>query len=208
MIEWLVDEAHRELAPDRYWASYRPGVIHDVEAVIYHYTGSTSARGTRRWLMMDDDVFVSVHFIVDRDGTIWQLIPLTERGAHAGGRTSRLFEKGNVNGRTIGIEIMNNGPLRGPPDALTTWGGKPFNGVAVSAGGVAKRGEDYPTETWEAYSNPQIEATEGLTRDLVKVFPILSQGPEHRLIGHEDVDPTRKWDPGPAYPWGRIRQAA
>lgn len=205
---WLVPKSDRDLASDRYHAGYKPHVIEDIEAVIMHYTGSTSPRGTRKWLTMADDVFVSVHFIVERDGTIKQLIPLDERGSHAGGRTSKLFSKGNVNGRTIGIELMNVGPLaeKGSTE-FTTLSGKNFFGPGISAGGSRpERDDDYPHTLWEAYTPAQIDSTVELLKKLADEFPVLKSDPHARITGHENVDPTRKMDPGPAFPWEIVLQ--
>jgi len=204
---WLVPEKDQDLAADRYHPGYKPGVIQDVEAVIVHYTGSQSARGTRRWLTMDDEVFVSVHFIVERDGTVKQLIPLDERGAHAGGKSSKLFGKGNVNGRTIGIELMNVGPLVEKDGDFVTLSGKPFTGSGVSAGGRHPgRDSDYPHTSWEAYGPAQLDALVELLKKLAAEFPILGTDPIARVTGHENVDPTRKMDPGPAFPWDIVRK--
>lgn len=203
MKRWLVPDKHRDLAADRYHPGYKPTVIQPVEAVIIHYTGSTKAGATRNWLTMDDDVFVSVHFILERDGTVKQLIPLDERGAHAGGRTSKLNGKGNVNGRTIGIEIMNVGPIEENGEGeLVTIGrhSKPFQGTGVSAGGKHPGlGTDYRYTMWEAYGPKQLDSLCTLMRQLADEIPALNN--RKAWTGHENVDPTRKMDPGPAFPW-------
>lgn len=204
---WIVPEENRDEAADRYHEGYKPHVIQDVEAVIVHYTGSTKPRGTRKWLSMADDYFVSVHFIIDRDGTIWQLIALDERGAHAGGKSSKLFDKGNVNGRTIGIEIMNAGPLKFEDGELKTLSGKKFTGAPISAGGSRpERDDDYEYTSWEAYPPVQIDAVVELLKKLSDEFPVLKTNPYMRITGHENVDPSRKMDPGPAFPWEIVRQ--
>lgn len=207
VTKWIVPEADRDLAADRYFENYKPHVIEPIEAVIMHYTGSTNPRGTRKWLGMADDVFVSVHFIVERDGRIWQLIPLDERGAHAGGLSSKLFGKGNVNGRTIGIELMNVGPLKFDGEELKTLSGKSFTFAPISAGGNRPgRDDDYPHTSWEAYPTAQIDSTVELLKKLSVEFPVLKSDPHSRVTGHENVDPTRKMDPGPAFPWEIVLQ--
>lgn len=209
MTEWIVEERYRDPAPDRYGVGYKPEIVKPVEAVIYHYTASMKPGPTRRWLTMGDEVFVSAHFLVERSGVVWQMIPLNERGAHAGGRTSKLFDKNNVNGRTIGIEIMNVGPLVRRGDDYYTLAGKRFDGAMVCAGGKHPgRDTDYPYTVWEAYSPLQIDAVCELTKQLCCEFPDLTHGPEYRLTGHENVDPSRKTDPGPAFPWKAIHDAA
>lgn len=200
---WIVREEDRKLAPDRYHAGYKPGVIQPVEAGIIHFTGSLKPGAAERWLTMDDDVFVSVHFVVQRDGRRKQNIPLNERGAHAGGKTSKLHGKGNVNGRTIGIEIENVGPLVERPNGEIWTTGRfaaKFDGPGVSAGGKHPgRDADYPYTLWEAYPPDQIDSVCRLLRDLADEIPALDN--RQAWKGHENVDPSRKMDPGPAFPW-------
>jgi len=109
---WLVDEQHRVVTPDRYHAGYRPEKIKEIEGVIYHFTASTRPDPTRRWLTRKDKYYVSAHFLVDRDGETWQMAALDERTYHAGGPSSKMFGRGNVNGRTIGIRDHERWPDR------------------------------------------------------------------------------------------------
>lgn len=46
----------------------------------------------------------------------------------------------------------------------------------------------------------QIEAVRGLCRDIVERWKI----PAERVLGHSDVAPVRKVDPGEKFPWGRL----
>jgi N-acetyl-anhydromuramyl-L-alanine amidase AmpD len=204
-VLWLVPEEQRKLAADRYYTGYKPHIIQPIEAAILHYTGSVSFSGTRKWLTDEDDTFLSVHFLIPRDGEVWQHIPLNERGAHAGGATSRLFGKGNVNGRTVGIELMNVGPVVEQGGELQTLSKRPFKFSATCAGGDRPTGGKYPYESWEAYPPAQLSSLVGLLKQLVLEFPILAEDPFSRVTGHENVDPTRKLDPGPAFPWELVR---
>ena len=68
-----------------------------VDLFVYHYDAcGTSARCFR---VLHDVRGLSVHFMLDLDGTIYQTLDLTERAWHAG----------DVNSRSIGIEIANIG---------------------------------------------------------------------------------------------------
>jgi N-acetylmuramoyl-L-alanine amidase len=53
------------------------------------------------------------------------------------------------------------------------------------------------------YPDAQIEALIGLCRDIVGRHPI----PPHRVLGHSDVAPGRKEDPGERFPWARLAAA-
>lgn len=57
--------------------------------------------------------------------------------------------------------------------------------------------------TWGAYPQAQIDALIVLLKDIVKRQGI---APEH-ILGHSDIAPQRKVDPGPAFPWKRLADA-
>jgi AmpD protein len=54
-----------------------------------------------------------------------------------------------------------------------------------------------------AYEEVQYEALAALARALMRVYPAIT--PE-RIVGHSDVSPGRKTDPGPAFDWQRLRR--
>ncbi|HET8710941.1 MAG TPA: 1,6-anhydro-N-acetylmuramyl-L-alanine amidase AmpD [Spongiibacteraceae bacterium] len=55
----------------------------------------------------------------------------------------------------------------------------------------------------QPYTDAQYEQLARVTRALCDHFPALS--PE-RIVGHSDIAPSRKTDPGPAFDWVRYRQ--
>jgi N-acetyl-anhydromuramyl-L-alanine amidase AmpD len=78
--------------------------------IVLHYTAGGSAAGTKRYfdnlhmeksrttLAKGGDVNVSAHFLVDRDGTIFRLVPETRMARHAIG----------VNHVAIGVENVGD----------------------------------------------------------------------------------------------------
>ncbi|MFC0267180.1 N-acetylmuramoyl-L-alanine amidase [Kushneria aurantia] len=58
-------------------------------------------------------------------------------------------------------------------------------------------------QVWTPYSRAQIELVIELTRDLVERYDIEPQN----VLGHSDIAPGRKVDPGPFFPWQRLYQA-
>ena len=62
---------------------------------------------------------------------------------------------------------------------------------------------DTPTgRLWYPYSEAQIQAITVLLKDIVKRNKI---NPKY-IIGHSDIAPGRKVDPGPLFPWKRLAQ--
>jgi len=56
---------------------------------------------------------------------------------------------------------------------------------------------------YHPFSDPQMAALERLCHGIVKRHPI----PAHRVLGHSDVAPGRKIDPGELFDWRRLAQA-
>ncbi len=77
-----------------------------IDTLILHYTGMQSARAAIDRLR-DPQARVSSHYVVDEDGTIWRLVPEQLRAFHAGISTWRGAT--DLNGRSIGVEIVNPG---------------------------------------------------------------------------------------------------
>ncbi len=56
---------------------------------------------------------------------------------------------------------------------------------------------------WQPYPDAQIDAVIELVRDIVERHGVRPQN----ILGHSDVAPQRKLDPGPAFPWVRLAEA-
>jgi N-acetylmuramoyl-L-alanine amidase len=105
-----------------------------IDLVVLHYTGMQDAEialarltdpapvaGSYPGPWQSDDVEadaplsrVSAHYVVDEAGQIYSLVPEEHRAWHAG--ASSWEGDGDVNGRSIGIEIVNGGHDFGLPD--------------------------------------------------------------------------------------------
>ena len=106
---------------------------------------------------------VSAHYLIGRDGKLFQLVAENERAWHAGEGSWGTIS--DVNSASIGIELDNDG--------------------------------------YEAFSDAQIQALIGLLDDVCRRRNI----PRSQVIGHSDLAPSRKRDPGPQFPWQRLAQA-
>lgn len=148
----------------------RPSPNHDarpgaVDMLILHYTGMPTG-GEALERMCDPDAKVSAHYMIDEDGTVYHLVPEERRAWHAG--VSFWAGEKNINGRSIGIELVNPGH---------EWGYRPFPAA-------------------------QIEALIELGHGILARHPI----PPRRVLGHSDVAPDRKTDPGELFPWQMLAQ--
>ncbi|PYE90179.1 peptidoglycan recognition protein family protein [Phyllobacterium leguminum] len=106
--------------PDYKGASVRPspnfGPRKDgkrVSILIMHYTGMESGEAAEA-LLASPESEVSAHYVVYEDGRIVQMVAESERAWHAG----KSFWQGetDINSCSIGIEIVNPGPLRDFPE--------------------------------------------------------------------------------------------
>ena len=53
----------------------------------------------------------------------------------------------------------------------------------------------------QAYSDKQYQSLVCISRELLAAYPALSA---ERIVGHSDISPGRKTDPGPAFDWPRF----
>ncbi|MBK6467587.1 MAG: N-acetylmuramoyl-L-alanine amidase [Rhodobacter sp.] len=127
--------------------------------VVIHYTAMASCAEARARLC-DPGAEVSAHWLIDRDGRTEQLVDEALRAWHAG--AGEWAGQGDVNSRSIGVELQNTGT--------------------------------------EPFPEPQIAALERLLLGILDRWDIRPQG----VIGHSDMAPARKADPGPRFDWHRL----
>ncbi|MDT8344215.1 MAG: N-acetylmuramoyl-L-alanine amidase [Thermohalobaculum sp.] len=82
------------------------------DMVVLHYTGMTDCAAALDRLG-DPAAEVSAHYVVDLDGRVFRMVPETARAWHAG--VAAWGAVGDVNSRSIGIEIVNPGHELGHP---------------------------------------------------------------------------------------------
>jgi len=166
-----------------------------IDMVVIHYTGSGTLAGTVRWFQ-DPASRVSAHYLVGKDGSIVQMVREGERAWHAG--ESLWKGRSNCNRFSIGIEVINWGLLEKKFDgfycAINNQYTQRYNGTTpVKIAG----------KYWEPYTDEQYEALSELVRDI--------QGRRgvdlEMIVGHTDIAPDRKIDPGAHFDWTRFRQS-
>ncbi|MDE1173427.1 MAG: N-acetylmuramoyl-L-alanine amidase [Parvibaculaceae bacterium] len=83
-----------------------------IDMLVLHYTGMASSKAALDRLR-DPQAKVSAHYMVEETGAIFRLAPEQARAWHAG--VSNWKGRDNLNGRSIGIEIVNGGHDFGCP---------------------------------------------------------------------------------------------
>lgn len=89
----------------------------EIDAIVLHDTGGSTARGALEWFNKPESK-VSAHFVIDKDGTVYECVEVEDKAWHAG--RSSLFGRENVNDFSIGIEIVDDDDAdRYPPAQIS-----------------------------------------------------------------------------------------
>lgn len=124
-----------------------------------HYTAMENARSALDRLC-SPEFEVSAHYLIGIDGTVWQMVEEDRRAWHAGAGSWQ--GRGDVNSRSIGIELDNRGT--------------------------------------HPFPEPQMAVLEDLLAGVLARWNIQPEG----VIGHSDMAPGRKGDPGARFDWRRL----
>lgn len=167
--------------------------------IILHYTAGATARDAVSWFK-NPKAEASAHLVIGHDGSITQMVKFDEKAWHAG-RSSWENVTG-LNSYSVGIEIANWGFLNGG------WGRwKSWTGVSVPDERVieaAHRNQPNVTRGWEVFDSPQIDTAISAVQALAQAYGLKSSD----VLGHDDISPSRKSDPGPAFDMERFRARA
>lgn len=133
--------------------------------LILHYTGMRDAAAALARLT-DPASQVSAHYTVDEDGTVYAHVDEDCRAWHAG--VARWKGEGDVNSRSVGVEIVNPGH---------DFGYRPF-------------------------PQAQMQAVAELSTAIMARWGMAPRA----VLGHSDVAPTRKQDPGELFDWAWLAE--
>lgn len=164
-----------------------------LDTLVIHYTGGASGSSSAAWLC-NPQAQASAHVVVDRDGTVFQLLPFNQIAWHAGWSSHN--GRQGLNKYSIGIEIDNAGILQKSGAAFVSSFGKL---IAPEEVVEATHRHHITPAFWHKYTEVQLEVVEALSRQLVEAYGL------KYLVGHEEISPGRKIDPGPAYPLEALR---
>jgi len=177
----------------------RSGMINP-KFIVMHYTAGNTAYGAIDTLTRRGSN-ASAHVVVDKDGTITQLVPFNVKAWHAG--PSRYKGYSGLNNYSIGIEIVNIGWVRQiGNDRFEDWAGNIYSAsdlgyLEAHHHSTVGSGMFY----WPRYTPEQLDSVERLTRELIANYGISD------IVSHEEID-TRGWktDPGPTFPMNRFKK--
>lgn len=176
----------------------------EVNKVILHHDGMATSAGCFGVLR---DRGLSTHFMIDRDGTIYQPLNVREVAYHSAG----------LNVQSIGIDICN--PIRANRIRRSARAFEQSKGYArVFSGRI-----NGAVRKSIGYTDAQYESLIALLAQLKDVFSLLTNsmdapvGTDGRIlrtrladvaaftgiVGHQHVSAT-KWDPGPGFDWERV----
>ena len=159
-----------------------------IKYIVLHYTA------------LDDDLSlkvltgpgVSSHYLITtrEDDPILKLIDDDFRAWHAG--VTHYDNRYSINDSSIGIEIVNLGFIERKtytPRQLRRMSKTQIENLFFT-----------PYEDYIEFEDSQIEKLAYLLKRLIKKYGIKP----YNILGHSDIAPSRKKDPGPKFPWQRL----
>jgi N-acetylmuramoyl-L-alanine amidase len=167
--------------------------------IILHDTAGRLDKGSSVNWFRSKECTTSAHVVVERDGTITQMVPFNKRAWHAG--QSEWQGKRLCNSFAIGIEIVSPGKLDANGRAwFHKSGGDPgFRREGLQHAATKEHGDGW----WLPYTPEQIRAVKDLCRALVAAYPEVND-----IATHWQVSPGRKIDPAPIFPLKEVEDFA
>jgi N-acetylmuramoyl-L-alanine amidase len=161
--------------------------------LVMHFTAGGSAQESIGWLA-NPAAKASAHIVIARDGTVTQMVPFNRVAWHAGQSTWEGIV--GLNSWSIGIELDNPGRMTRKGDVWVADGGSRLGDDQVIQ---AVHKNEKNVSGWAKYPQVQQDVARELAALLVRTYRL------GEIIGHEDISPGRKVDPGPAFPMAEFR---
>ncbi len=135
-----------------------------IKFVIIHYTALKDTKAAIGY-MCNANNKVSSHYLISKNGNIFNLVDEKKRAWHAG--ISYWNNSTDINSSSIGIEL-----------------------------------DYFPKKTNNKFSKNMIISLIDLLIYLKKKYNITNDN----ILGHSDIAPLRKRDPGPNFPWKKLQK--
>jgi N-acetyl-anhydromuramyl-L-alanine amidase AmpD len=185
IIDRLMPETH---------SAERPSTA-TVDTILLHFSSDVIKNpenpfSVERIIQIYTDYRVSTHYLVDREGRIYRLVPEERVAFHAGkGELARQpSHKDSLNYASIGIEILAIGSEK---DMRIFMNAEKYRDLA-------KRHPEFV-----GYTDAQYEAVNWLVREIAKRHPAVKLDRSH-IIGHDEYAYGRKTDPGELFDYTRL----
>jgi len=165
------------------------GALAKLRVIVAHFTAAPAGAAER---VFDSRSFnASAHVLIAPDGTTKQLVLFDDASWHAGRGSWNGIDA--INRYSVGITLENWGRLSRQDDGrwVTHSGSEVPEEQVVVVNGVG----------WQRYTDAQIRAFFDVACALRKAYPSIEA-----LVGHDEISPGRKEDPGPAFPIDELRR--
>jgi len=163
-----------------------------VRMVVIHHTTS-DFQESLDILTRNSSNPVSSHYLIpepgdpsygDKELKLYSLVDENERAWHAG--TSYWAERTALNDMSIGIELVNRSYCHRPEESVR----------AEALDGKPEKICFFPD-----FADAQLEILIDLLEGILERHPEIKPTD---IVGHSDIAPQRKVDPGPRFPWQRL----
>jgi N-acetylmuramoyl-L-alanine amidase len=210
---WLVAENNNEKIIKN--PTDNAGFIIDPDYLVVHYTAGDTADSAINWFKntSSNPDKIAAHIVLDIDGTITQLVPFNRRANHAG--YSNWDGVIGFNNHSVGIEVVNPGYVEKMTDGTYRRKIGEEKGTkrpifktypASAASKIIKTKHKHKfwaaadNQHWFKFPQVQLDALYKISKTIINEYQLL------RAVGHDDISPARKPDPGPAFPWDAFKQ--
>lgn len=171
--------------------------------LVIHNTGGGTLAGAVNWFSNAKSQ-VSAHLVMDRDGTVIQCVPFNIKGYHAGVSKWKNYAKNNsVNWCSIGIELVNAGMCG--KTAAGQYFDRLAHSITIDNNNIItaphRNNLKDGVHSWEKYDPRQMRRLIEIARLICRAYQI------KEIVGHDDIAPIRKIDPGPAFNMEEFRNA-
>ncbi|MEH7223482.1 N-acetylmuramoyl-L-alanine amidase [Bacillus sp. JJ1566] len=166
--------------------------INEITHVMIHFISNAALKPEDPYNVEDvysifGEYGLSVHYLIDREGEIYSLVPEDRVAYHAGKGSLPDFPEyeNKMNQYSIGIELI----AMGTKEEMT----------AIIDEGVYNQIDP----TLAGYTDAQFQSLQLLVDNILKRNPSILRDRRH-VIGHDEYAPGRKTDPGKLFDWSRI----
>lgn len=160
--------------------------------VVIHFMSNVSAKPNNPYEFNDiyrifKDYELSTHYVIDREGEVYRLVPEERVAFHAGkGKITGLPNyKNKLNEYSIGIELLAIGTKEEMEFIIPEAAYETIDPMLIG------------------YTDLQYKSLNVLLNRIYETYPAVKQDREH-VIGHDEYAPGRKSDPGSLFEWSKL----